>query len=273
MLEHKDANRGENLCLSLLLGDETIQFAVFSNNFKEVNEIGEETLETQSSGYVDAVMRFVQNHRFNYVKFVKVNILLLNKDFTLLPKSYASVSDTNSAAIFAIGANNETTILSHVVNDIKFFYCLRHELLNYLEKTFTNCSIRHSGAVALNLLFNNHSLLNTDVFLNIGKGSVEMAARNAKTILFYNVFDFETNEDILYYLLFIMEQNGLNPSSVRLRIAAQKPADDEIIKTLKRYVREVDLCVHDKSIQLTGELLRQPSHYFFPLLNQHLCEL
>ena len=88
-----------------------------------------------------------------------------------------------------------------------------------------------------------------------------------------SVFNFSNNEDILYYLLFTMEQFELNPLHAKLVIAAQIPASNELITSIKKYVKHVSFCVHNNSLNLTGDLLQLPQHYYFTLLNQHSCEL
>jgi hypothetical protein len=133
--------------------------------------------------------------------------------------------------------------------------------------------VRHLGAVNISLFFSQHSLKNANLYLNVGDGYIELAAKDRGELLFYNVFTFENNEDILYYVLFMMEQFHLNPLHVRLSVAAQRAATDELIQTLKRYIRQVDFCVRDTSVKLSETLPSFPDHYYFTLLNQHLCEL
>jgi hypothetical protein len=147
------------------------------------------------------------------------------------------------------------------------------ELITHLEKVFPNSSIRHSGAVNLSLFFSQHSLIQKNLFLNISEGSIEISVKEGNELLFYNVFNFQSDEDVLYYLLFTMEQLQLNPLHVKLAIAAQKDVSDDLIKNIKKYIKQVDLCVSDASVNLKGELASLPKHYYFTLLNQHLCAL
>jgi hypothetical protein len=70
-----------------------------------------------------------------------------------------------------------------------------------------------------------------------------------------------------------MEQLNLNPLNTRLVIAAQRGVNDELIKSIRKYVKQVNFCVSDPSIKLTSEMSALPSHHYFTLLNQHLCEL
>jgi hypothetical protein len=77
------------------------------------------------------------------------------------------------------------------------------------------------------------------LFLIINDGLIEIAAKSNNNLLFYNVFSFENNEDVLYYLLFMMEQFSLNPLSTRLLIGGQVQTNDSLIISIKKYIKHV----------------------------------
>jgi hypothetical protein len=269
-------NNAETACLSLFISQNSFMYAVSESNFISVSELGH--FEFISSGnsvnnISDQVILLVQNQLLHQKKFKKVNIAILNADFTLVPQAYALSGDAKPLLQFATGLKQIKNTLVHHLDGIDFCFTSQPELISYLEKTFTNASIRHAGAITIHLLFSQHSLLQSQLFLTIGDGFMELAAKDNNKLLFYNVFHFESDEDILYYLLFTMEQFSLNPLYVNLSIAAQRPINDVLIKNIKKYIKTVNAVVHDSSIKLNGDLNHLPQHYYFTLLNQHLCEL
>jgi hypothetical protein len=266
---------GEPLSLSLLLSPGAFMYAVSSGQFKTITELGH--VQSAQPGYfaegaAEKLPALVQNFFLHRKPFEKVNIALLNRQFTLVPEAYGQ-GDLKSLLRFASGLAEVKNTTVHQVKGIHFCYTAEHDLVNYLEKTFTNASIRHAGAVNLSLFFSQHSLAQAQVFLNIGDGCMELCIKENNELLFYNLFQFETNEDVLYYLLFTMEQFRQDPLQVKLAVAGERPPDDELLKSLKKYIRQVSFCVHDPSVQLNGDLKQLPQHYYFTLLNQHLCEL
>jgi hypothetical protein len=219
------------------------------------------------------IVFFINNYQLTQKKFDKVNIALLNHDFTLVPEAYGDAVSLKSIMQFSAGGGPVKTVLRHHVKDIQFCYALQPEIGPFLERAFPNASIRHGGAVTISLLFGHRSLELQDLFLNVGDGFIEIASRNGKELLFYNLFSCESDEDILYYLLFMMEQFNLEPLQVRMGLACQRPVNDELILNLRKYIRHVEFCVTDPSVRVKGELLSLPQHYYFTLLNQHLCAL
>ncbi len=263
------------MSLSVVIGGGTFMYATFANGFKTVVEIcsvklnGTDAEASQDAGKISFL---IQNFFLHRKKFEKVNIALLNQQFALVPEAYGS-HDPKALLKFTNGGAVVRTALKHTIKGIRFLYTVEHELLGYLEKTFANASIRHAGAVSAGLFYSQHSLLNSQVFVQLHDTSLEIAIRQHQELVFYNVFTYTTNEDILYYLLFAIEQFGLDPLLLRLSLAGQMPPGDELLKSLRRYVKQVELCVSDPLVQLTGDLIRMPQHYYFTLLNQHLCEL
>jgi hypothetical protein len=272
---YTDKSAGSGDCLSMVLGGRTFMYAVSSGDFTTVSELCHAVIGAAPSqaNIYDMIVFFINNYQLTQKKFDKVNIALLNHDFTLVPEAYGDAVSLKSIMQFSAGGGPVKTVLRHHVKDIQFCYALQPEIGPFLERAFPNASIRHGGAVTISLLFGHRSLELQDLFLNVGDGFIEIASRNGKELLFYNLFSCESDEDILYYLLFMMEQFNLEPLQVRMGLACQRPVNDELILNLRKYIRHVEFCVTDPSVRVKGELLSLPQHYYFTLLNQHLCAL
>lgn len=266
----------EPLYLSLLISAGTFMYAISTGAYKTIVELCHLELNnpvTSDGDLSEQLSALVQNYGLNRRKFEKTLIAVLNTEFSLVPQAYVTPGNSKVWVQFASGSAPDKKTLTHQLKDIAFCYTAGNDLQNYLEKTFVNASLRHSGAVSLALLFSQHSLADSDFFLNVHDGMIEVAARKNDRILYYNVFHCSTNEDILYYLLFSMEQLEIKPEEIKLSVASVRPVTDELMKNIKHYVRHVSLCVSEPGLILKGDASSLPQHYYFTLLNQHLCEL
>jgi hypothetical protein len=265
----------EATCLSLVISNRTFMYALFSGVFENVIELCHVNIldSGSSESSADHVRLLLNNYQLANKNFAKVNITILNNELTLVPEAYAGAEGTLPILNFSTGIDSSRSPLQHHVQNALFCYSIESELHALLERSFPGASIRHSGAVSIQLFFSQHSLVNSDIFLNIFDGYIEIVAKKSNSLLFYNVFSVTSNEDILYYLLFMMEQFQMDPGSVKLSLASQRAANDELINVIKKYIRNVELSVSDPSLRMKGELSSLPQHYYFTLLNQHLCEL
>ena len=263
------------LSLSIFVSEHQFQYAIFKNSFKNIIELADiEFKEAHLPNYqaIDLISIIVNNQFLNQKKFEKVNISVLNNQFTLLPEAFAQDLDHSALLSFANGENNASKSLHHKTKYCFFSYQLPNDWLDFFGKTFPQANIYHASAINVSLLFEQFSLINTELFLNIHQNQIEISAKQNRALLFYNVFSYESKEDILYYLLFTMEQLELNPLLCKLSLASQLETNDELINSLKKYVKHLDFCVMDKSISSETIDNKLPNHFYFTLLNQHLCE-
>jgi hypothetical protein len=263
------------LSLSLLVGQNTFMFAIFSENNTRCIEVAHVQINTNSSPseLSDTSAFLINNFLLHQKKFDKVQLSLLSADFTMVPLAFSHNPDLKPFLKLNTGISDAFSTRNHNLNGLNFSFAINHLFLANLESTFRNISIRHAGATSINLLLNHHSLQNTKLFLNIHDSCMELALKENNILVFYNNFRYENNEDVLYYLLFTMEQFELNPSYIKLSIGGQVDISDDLVKSIKSYVKQVSFCVHHSSIKLDGDLASLPHQYYFTLLNQHLCEL
>lgn len=270
------SNEVSRIYLSLILDSNSFIYAISTQSYKVIVELCHVEITEVSFSmdqYIERITALVNNYGLHQHKFEKVEVAFLNTDFTLIPKAFAESKDLKSLLKFTSGSMDVKRAFTHHVKGIEFCFSIQQDLVSYIEKVFPNASIRHCGAVNIQLLFDQHSLKACQLFLTINDGFIELAEKETNQLLFYNVFSYENNEDVLYYLLFVMEQFNLNPLHINLAIACQKDSSNELIKSIKKYIKHVSFCVNDSSIKLNGEFATLPQHYYFTLLNQHLCEL
>ncbi|MCE3227782.1 MAG: hypothetical protein K0S32_2333 [Bacteroidetes bacterium] len=271
-----DKEPGGDLNLSLFIENQLFMFAVFNADFTSVSEICHVRINAggiKGNSLNDHLTFLFNNYRLTQRKFKQVNICVLNHHFSLTPESFAMFENAKSFLKFSSGEEEMKNSYSYRFDNINFCYSIENDLVPFLEKQFKNATVRHAGAVNINLLFSNNSLKSCNLFLNFNKGVFELAAKENNKLLYYNVFNYETNEDVLYYLLFMMEQYELNPLTCKLSVAGQIEADGELLKSIRKYVKTVTLAVNDKSFSKSFADVKLPDHYFFSLTNQHLCAL
>ncbi|MDP3557805.1 MAG: DUF3822 family protein [Bacteroidota bacterium] len=259
--------------LSLFISHNSLIYSISDENFKNVNELRHiEFLNIPGGGtFAEKIEMLLNNYQIPQKKFDKILISVSNKEFTLVPEAYSNQNDLKEFLKFSTGVTEVKNPLIHSIKNVKFCYLFDQDLIQYLEKTFSQAIIKHSGAINIDLFFGNHSLINSNLFMSLNDGLLEIMAKDKSDLLFYNTFSYENNEDVLYYLLFMMEQFNLNPLQVKLFICGQVQTNDALVLSIKKYIKHVNFGIHDSKIKLEGELSKLPLHHYFTVLNQHLC--
>jgi hypothetical protein len=265
------------LYLSMLVSSEAFMYAIFTENFKRPIELCHVHFEAAGIGQqqpIDQISLLLRNHYLDRKKFEKVNIAVLDQNFNLVPIAFSNEDALKPMLKFTTGLDSIKNAASHVLNGIKFCFTPEPTLSNYFEKTFVNASIRHAGAININLFLDQVSFFDQDMLLQINEGYIELLVKEKTKLLFYNVFKYKTNEDILYYLFCTMEQFLLDPQQVKLTVAGQLQMHDGLAKHLNQYLKNLSFYTPPVNVfDLSGDFETLPVHFYFTLLNQHLCEL
>jgi len=256
--------------LSVYFSANSLIFCEFDQDFKNTIELADIEFNTAINPSLTLIdrLQFIFNNYQLTKNYQKVYISVLNSHFTLIPNAFKNETDNAQILKFGTGLTTTKNTVEHSLTNLSFCYTLEQELKQYLEKTFPIAFIRHAGAVTLSLFNTLSNFNNYDLFLNINFASIEIAVKQKNNLQFYNVFNYQTNEDIIYFLLFTLEQLNLNPLLVKIAIAGQIETTDALIVSLKKYIKHISFYVKENSV-----LNNIPNHYYFTVLNQHLCEL
>lgn len=268
-----DAQKTENLVLSISANG--FELAGFSKSPYYITKISELSFEAGIKDFRDLnnyLIQFLNDHDLPRHTYKNIFINWIGQHFTLLPSSFYDSEKARDLLEFNIGKTPDESIITNDVEDIKLVYSIPTEIKNTLDKLFPSHNLKHIGYSTVKLFFNHFQLKNADLFLNIHNGQTEIVIKKDKKPLLYNVYNTLSDEDILYYLLFSIEQFNLNPANIRVAVAANRETSSELFVAIKKYIKNVEFAVSDKLIIRKEELEKLPHHFYFTTLNRLLCE-
>lgn len=261
--------------LSLFFSSNSLIFCEFTADFTQIIQLVDVEFNIQNNPTLSVLdrLQFICNNYQLIKTYNKVYISILNLNFTLIPNAFASLNNEADLLKFGTGLTTVKNSLEHTLSNLNFCYTVEQDLKQFLEKTFPTAFIRHAGAVSLSLFTNQPFLANSDLFLNINYNIIEITIKQKNNLQFYNAFNYQTTEDIIYYLLFTLEQLQLNPLTVKIAIAGQTDSNSELIISLKKYIKHINFTANNTATYFKNELIDTPPHFYFTVLNQILCEL
>jgi len=253
---------GHSISTSIFNAANSVLFSIHTLTFGHT-KIGNEISSAELAYFLNEFE--LLKHTYNHV-----SVQLLNRLFTLIPHSYDG-GNSKELLAFNLGLKEIKTAHTDLINNtISFVYTTDFELLSFIEKTFSASKINHAGATSIDLFLRLQTLKNSDVFLNIHSSVLELIIKKDNDLLFYNIFKWDSNEDVLYFLLFTIEQFQLNQATARLIIAGNIATSNELFTLIKKYIKSVSF-ISSKAITKPSD--QMPNHYYFNILNRHLCEL
>lgn len=109
---------------------------------------------------------------------------------------------------------------------------------DWFDKRFSNARFMHDGT-ALEQLYQLYPKNETFALLNIRKGQADFYLAQKGQVKWYNKFPYESDEDILYYLLHTLEHNRFPPTELKLQITGDAMKGSKLENILSRYIGEV----------------------------------
>jgi len=200
------ANKLSPFDLLKYLKTELSSNTVFSGDFKDVSVIHQNELATlvPQTLYDDSI-------KADYLKF---NSKILQTD-------YITTDD--------IAVNESVNIYVPYVN-----------INNYIFETFGEFIYKHSSSVLIeSVLKSQANSEEQEVYINTNATSIEVLVVEKGQLQLFNVFEYQSKEDFIYYILFVFEQLHLNVETTVVKLSGSIDKDDELYKILYTYVRHV----------------------------------
>jgi len=176
--------------------------------------------------------------------FSSVKIIHYNNLSTVVPEV---VFDKNNALSY-LKFNSQILQNDYVAYDQIFnnecvnVYIPYVNINNFIFKKFDTFIYNHYSSIILEEVKSNEkNSINPSLYLNMGLNHIEVIYFQDNKLIFYNTFDYSTKEDVIYYLLFTIDQLKLNPEKTPLIISGSISIDDEYYEIIYKYVRNVSL--------------------------------
>ena len=204
-------------------------------------------------------VRFLHNKKSNFIlktikKYIKsfskenipseVKLIYYNKTSTLVPSTLFDHKNSlnylkynTSINIDDIAANDQ--VLNHEINNV---YIPNTEINNFIFEKFRTFDFFHYSSLIIEKISNELAeKFSEKVFVNINDGFIDILFFKDKKLMFYNSYDYNSDEDILFYLLFCFSELKLNPDEIHTVFSGSIDLDSKLYELIYTYVRNVEI--------------------------------
>ena len=159
-------------------------------------------------------------------------------------------------------------LLNH---EIVIVYAIPQKIASLFKAKFQNMVFYHYSLPLLEAFLlekNEHSKIG----LHIQQQHFDLIYEKAGQLQYFNSFKYETAEDVLYYLLYAMEQLKIDREKVKLLLFGEFEKNSTLYNMIIRYVGEVEIIAKPGQVNYSKILNDLPEHHYHTLFNQYLCE-
>ncbi|MGH2666127.1 DUF3822 family protein [Flavobacterium sp.] len=140
---------------------------------------------------------------------------------------------------------------------------------NFLIDYFGSFNYRHSFSVLVKKVLDcSKNIDEPQLFIHVQKDNFQIVAVKNQKLLLFNTFQYKTEQDFIYYILFTAEQLQLNPETVQVKLIGNIDNTSNLYKIAYKYIRNVSFFYDNYSLR--DNLSKYEYLQHFTLI--HSCE-
>ncbi|NRD21453.1 DUF3822 family protein [Winogradskyella eckloniae] len=208
---------------------------VFSDEFNDVLVIHQNELSA-------LVPEKLFNHE-NKVDYLKFNSKILSNDY--ITEDHISVNQTVNVYVPYVNINN------------------------YIFDTFGAFVYKHSSSILIDSFLQKPQAPDEKpvVYINVNKNSMELLVIENNELQLFNVFEYHSKEDFIYYVLFVFEQLKLDVETTTTLLCGNIVIGDENFVMLYLYIRNVLFIDKTYNFNIVAKTDRRYLHQHYVILN------
>lgn len=207
--------------------------------------------------------------------FSKTKISLNTQKFTFVPTALFHETALANFTKYIDAQDNEEVCVKNLEHaKLTIIYTLPKLQLDKISSYFPTAEIYPQIAPFYNGVAYAFSQIGfSQLFINFKSNLMEVIIIHQHQFQFYNIFEFQNEEEMVYFLLLAAQENNIKPASTTVKVSGDFNTNGTTFQEILKYFPQTEITDQD-SLPLFYQGLEQPvMPRFFSLLALHLCEL
>jgi hypothetical protein len=210
-------------------------------------------------------------------RFNRVNVLFEGEKSTIIPFPLFDKNAAEDYLKFNHKLEHDDDVIYDKLNSLQAYnvFAIPLSIRNLIKDKFINYKISHFSSTLIEGLlikYKNQDLQN-QVFVNVRAKYLDILIIDGSKMTFFNSFRYKTVEDFAYYMIYVLEQQNLNPENIELIMLGEINKASKYYEVLYKYIRNIEFIERNDFFSYSYALDEVPSNYNYNLLNASTCEL
>ncbi len=206
-----------------------------------------------------------------------VRMFIANLGYTLIPGPLFNPDQTDDYAKFNLSDQGNVLTRADRLNGLGActVFTVPQWLNDKLTDLYPGAVLHHTISCFLETVLNHYKFLirNHTAFVNLQPGYFDLVILHEQKVTFCNSFYYKTPDDVLYYMMFILEQMQLSPEGIEIRLAGELGRHAQVPEKLAAYLPHLNFLPRNESFRYSHVFEGIPGHYLYTLLSAAECEL
>lgn len=207
--------------------------------------------------------RLISEQEVFQYSFKKTIALIDTPYFTLIPTVFYNENKLEELLRFNVKLPSGNLAFKSVeLTESQYFlvYAFPKNILKSLENSFLNIEYKPLIEVLIEQNLNNNS--KTNFHCHISPQSFMGVYTSNQKLIFANRFNYEAPEDLVYNVLNIFQQLGLNNELDTLYLSGSISKESDFYKLLYKYIRNIQFKQQPSKLNFDKSIETMPHHYF-----------
>ena len=122
------------------------------------------------------------------------------------------------------------------------------------------------------MLKENAHILARQVFLNVWSSYFDIVVIQGRKLIYYNTFRKQAAEDLIYFVIYVLEQMGFVPSEEEVTLMGEILTDSDEYKLLNQYIDRLHFANLHPMAEFSPVFAEVLVHRYYTLFNLPFCE-
>ena len=257
-----DSNQISNLHLSIELSYSSLSYCIIDTQKYRCLLLSSQKLET------DNLLEIFSNDDYLSQNFKSKSISFVNFANTLVPFELYEKKDKENLFALNHELNDEVLLEDNLREEIINLHAVPKLFFQTIKNILPGAVLRSQSSILINN-FTNLNLKVETMFLYLKDSFVNIVVTKGKNLLFQNKFNYVTKEDLLFYVLFSIQE--LNFSNEDINTIVYGNVTENEFNILYDYIRNIKYGNKLKDISCSNEFNSIENHCYSILYRQFLC--
>lgn len=264
--------------LLLSIGEDALRIAVTDINTKYLLYAEDYQFPSnllQSNELIAGLSRIFESHLFLKANFWHgITVSFRKSLFTLVPNEhfeekavlkYLKLTGEIPAETVCITTEQQTI-------DARNLFVADKEIINWLQDiVYPSCKIKfiHQTSALIEGIFQNNSgTYPVQMHVQVEKDHLVIIVNRNRVLELCNIFQYQSAQDFIYYVLFIIDELRLDPRTCKLNLYGQINTNSAIFELIHKYIQEISMSKEaPKKINFGASFDNFPFYKYFDLLS------
>jgi len=215
--------------------------------------------------YNDTLKQMIADDESLHLPYGKVNIHVLSDCFTLVPEPLFDETKSQEVLIFnqqkinSVNVKHEPIIKTEAI----IIYGINPETELVLNSFFPKSKLFHSASSLIETWLTPNSEGEV-LHCYVQASTIQIAYIKHAQLKFFNIYQYKTPEDFIYYLMNVAYHLSLDQNKINLQFSGEVVTESGIYKLAYKYIRNILFSQRPKWVQVSDEMLF-PGHFYYNL--------